>query len=194
MKKNLPIVKIVAGVIIAVAFVAGAVVLFNKSDDTTATEGSSDSSKRYGIPNACKLFTIEDAKKVLGASAQVSSTTPPSASNEDIEVTQCLYSQPSGDTMASIRAAKQASILVRGAKSDAGETSNRDVFYGAQKPSGVQDISGYGDAAYWNPEFGQLNVYKNGNWYILSVGGSMSVKDRKVDDAKKLADVLKDKL
>ena len=187
--------KFIPFLILAVLLVAGATALvMNKNHDNPAqaVQASSDT-KKFTSLQACDVFTLDDAKKALGDTAQKSDISSPSASSDMIEVTQCLYEQPMGDTLASIKSQKQASLLVRGAKDQAGVDSNDSVFKGSNKPVGMLDVSGYGDAAFWNPQFGQLNIYKNGNWYILSVG-PITPTDKKIEDAKAQADVLINKL
>ncbi len=66
-------------------------------------------------------------------------------------------------------------------------------MFGPSKPAGVQDVSNVGDKAYWNPSFGQLNVLKNGNWYILS-NGTLDKSKSTQADALKLYEAVKDNL
>lgn len=194
MKKVLPIV-----VIVLILAGVGAFVMANKDSDkdvSTSTQSTSagGEAKTRQAKKACDVLTLEDAKKVLGENAE--KTELPSggaASSDDIDVTQCIYSQPAGDTLASIKAQKQASILVRSAKTDKGGESNKEVFEGSLKPAEAQDVSGYGDGAFWNPQFGQFNVYKNDNWYIISVGSS-TPSEKTLEEAKVLADLIIGKL
>ncbi len=194
MKKLLPI------IIAIVVLGAGAALLLTKSGgegsdaqtakpSTVGTETNVFSSKK-----ACDILTLEDAKKILGDNAELTELPGGGgATSDDIEVSQCVYSQPGGDTLASIKAQKQASILVRGAKTQDGADSNKEVFTGSLKPAGVQEVTGYGDGAFWNPQLGQFNILKNGNWYILTSGGSMPA-EKTLDDAKTFASLLASKL
>lgn len=195
MKKILP-------VIVGILFLgAGAIIFLAKpADKKNATTPNASptvaqtETKPFSPPKACDVLTIENARKILGDNAE--KTELPgggTASSEDIEVSQCAYTQPGSNTLESIRNQKQASILVRGAKTQKGADSNKEVFTGSLKPANVQDASGYGDAAFWNPEFGQFNILKNGNWYILSAGVSRP-GEKSVDEAKTLADLLISKL
>jgi hypothetical protein len=190
MKRLLPLVVLALVIIGAVVFLS---VKSDQKNDSQNSASSRSETKQFSPPTACDIFTLDDAKKILGDQAQKSDVNPPDASSEDIEVTQCFYEQPAGDTLASIKAQKQASILVRGAKTSKGAESNDAVFKGSFKPAEAQDIPNYGDGAFWNPQFGQFNIYKNGNWYILSVGPS-TPSEKTLDDAKKLADALIGKL
>jgi hypothetical protein len=186
------VVPIVIGVVLLAGIGGFVVSKSNKNDSKSGSSNSSTASKEFKPPVACDLFTLDNAKSVLGATAEKPDTAAlPTASSDDIEVTQCIYQTPAND-LASIKTQKQASVLVRGAKTETGAKSNEDVFKGSLKPAGVQDVSDYGEAAFWNPQFAQLNVLKNGNWYILQVGSSTPT-ERTIDDAKKLASELNSK-
>lgn len=134
---------------------------------------------------ACQIFTAADAKALLGSSAQ--GGPGPVESSPDLAVSSCSYSQ-SGGSGAGVSARESASLLVRAPKTDRGRTSNVNAL-GPLRPSGVEDVSGYGDSAYWDGQHGQLNILKNNNWYVLSYG-SAAPANRSLDQAKQLADKL----
>ena len=138
----------------------------------------------------CAFFNLSDAKKVLGNSAQKGGVQPlTQTSTKDREVSSCVYTQklkPNSVT-------KSASVAVLKPKTDLGKAYNSYAFEGG-KPVGVQDLSGYGQSAYWEPRFGTLNVLKNGKWIFLSSGTASSITERNLDDAKKLADIVISKL
>ena len=162
--------------------------LINNNDKENAPAASQQTTQITSV-SACELFSIDDARQVLGESAEKpEDLAGADASSDDMEVTQCLYEVPPAEA-GSADEQKQASLLARSAKTDSGARSNEEVFSGAAKPANVEDVSGYGDAAFWNPEFGQLNILKGSNWYILQVGGSVP-SERTLDEAKQLADVL----
>jgi hypothetical protein len=190
--------KVIIG-IAAVLFVVGGFLLVSNSsnEDKKASDGSADTSqastKKFSPPKACDIFTLDAAKKALGPTAQTSDNlNAPGAKSDDIEVSQCVYETPA-KSIAEIRTQKQASLLVRGAKTDVGAKSNVDVFKGDLKPADTQNVDGYGEAAFWTPQFGQLNILKNNNWYILSVGPSAPT-EKKLDEAKVMADAIISKL
>ncbi len=192
MKKIIPL-------IIVLVVAAGTFLLFSmdnsKDSSTSGTESqeTSNAGKSFNPPAACDVFTLEEAKKVLGETAEVPDTVvPPTASSDDISVSQCIYQTPA-DTLAAIRAQKQASVLVRGAKTETGADSNKDYFSGSTRPAEAEDVSGYGDAATWNAQFGQLNILKNNNWYILQTGSSTPA-ERTLEQAKSMADAIISKL
>ncbi len=187
MKKLLPV---LAAIIVIVGAVTAFFVL--KKDDTGSSSDNKASivqevkdSAYTGDKKACDVLTADDATKVLGTTAQAGSTNSDEPTEgPDVVVSTCTYS----DGSSAIGQSKTVSVLVRAAKSTDGAESNTSQF-GDQKPSGAQEVTGYGEAAFWNPAFGQLNVLKNGNWYILS-NGSIKAADRTVDQAKQLADVI----
>jgi hypothetical protein len=180
-KKFLPVTLVIL-VFIAVGTLALAT---SDKNDSTQNTRATTGAKKFSPPQACSIFTLDNAKKLLGDSTKATEIPAASASNDDIEVTQCFYQEPSGQ--------HQANILVRGAKTDKGKAGNVDYFKGSTKPANVQDVNGYGEAAFWNPEFGQLHILKNGNWYILSFG-PLAPSERKLDDVRTLADTLINRL
>jgi hypothetical protein len=187
MKKLLPV---LIGVIVIAAAVTAFLVL--KKDNKDASSGNKPSivqpvadTAYTGDKRACDVITLDDAMKVLGASAKAGSTNSDAPTEgPDVVVSTCTYSNDS----AAPGQSKTASVLVRSAKSTDGAESNMAQF-SDQKPAGTQDVAGYGEAAFWNATFGQLNVLKNGNWYIIS-NGPIKTTDRTVDQAKQLADVI----
>ncbi len=193
MKKIIPI--IAAVVVLAVGLVAFLVVGKDDAKTSDTNQQKTQASSALTPPEACDLFSLDDAKKVLGDTAQVPSSPAVNAeaSSDDIKVSNCTYETPAGTTIADIKNQRMASILSRGAKTQTGADSNKDYFNGSTKPEGVQEVTGYGDAAFWNPEFGQLNILKGNNWFILQVGNTAATT-RTLDDAKKMADVVINKL
>ncbi len=172
---------IIAVAALLIAIVAAAVI---NNQKTSAPESQSGKSQQvnYNPPKACDILPLATAQKV---DAGLAANDAPSsdASSDAILVSNCNYYALSTKT--------SVGLLVRGAKNATGADSNADQF--KTVPMGAQAVDGYGDKAYWDPTFGQLNILKSNNWYILSNGPVMP-KDRTLDAAKKLADVLIDKL
>lgn len=188
MKKLIPFIAIIIA-IAATFFVLNA----GKNKDSSAPKNQSTQAN-FVTKQACELFTLDDAKKVLGDTAVKSEDAGTGgASSDDIEVSQCFYQLPAGADITSITNQKQASLLVRSAKTQTGADSNKDYFNGSTKPENVQDVAEYGDAAFWSPDYGQLNILKGNQWYILQVGPA-ALSGRTQADAKKLADVIISKL
>lgn len=176
---------LVAGAGVAVFFAAG-----NAKDNKSSPSNSSNLSATSSSKKACSIFTLGEAKQLLGDSAK-GSAGPPENDSADLTVSSCVYKQTSGPD-APVTANKSASLLVRSPKTAAGAQSNLNQF-DTVKPANVQDVSGYGDKAYWDRGHGQLDILKNNNWYILSYG-SPTPSSRTLDEAKQLADLLINRL
>lgn len=179
--------KLIIGVVVVVVLAGGGIVYFaTRSEGEKAVKTSKEDSfggGDYYTVKACDAFTLNHAKQVLGDSAVEGSNTPDTSSS-DITVSSCTYTT-SGTAVKDIRI---ATLLARSAKTKAGADSNTAIF-GSARPVGVQEVSGYGDAAFFDPKLGQLNILKEYNWYIMSVSGT-NPANATVSDARKLADVV----
>lgn len=171
----------------AVAIVVAAKNSKSHNDNTSDSGTQAVTKKTPSAKDACSIFTLADAKLLLGTDAK-GGENGVSTSSEDLSVSTCTYTD--SDTPAST--SQSATLLVRAPKTEKGITSNHNEF-GPLKPTGVQDVPGYGDSAYWDAEHGQLNILKNNNWYILS-NGPVTPGDRTLDQTTKLADILISKL
>ena len=158
----------------------------DKTSSSAASSQTQKSKKTFSERQACTVFTLADAKQVLGDSAKGGDTNSSTSSN-DLAVSTCSYTQDSGSNVP-VSSSKSASLLVRAPKTGAGITSNQNQF-GYLKPAESQHVDGYGDNAYWDPQFGQLNILKNNTWYIVS-NGPITPSARTLDQAKQLADLL----
>ena len=160
----------IAVVLVAAAVAGGLIARENSQDHTDKTKTSSQansSSQPFKAKPACTIFTLADAKQVLGAGAKGGDNASTSSS-KDLSVSLCNYSQDAGSNVP-VSASKSASLLVRAPNTGAGITSNQNQF-GYLKPADSQPVSGYGDTAYWDPQYGQLDILKHNTWYILSNG------------------------
>jgi hypothetical protein len=175
----------IGGVIIILAAVYGGYqVIFvdDKDGDQAATEGveTGEHSNAGATKTACDIFTDAVAAKVLGSGAMQSELPAgASASTDDVSVTNCLYEIDDPDSEGILT----ASVLVRGGKTDAGKSSNEFGFDNNKKidaqggQTGTSEpISGIGDAAYFSPAFGQVNVLVDEGTYWLIVQGDTRAK------------------
>jgi hypothetical protein len=153
--------------------------------------GKNSSKAIYTKKRACAIFTLADAKQILGNNAKGGASNG-NTSSDDLAVSTCAYTQDSGSNNVPVTAGKSASLLVRSPKSAAGITSNQAQF-GPAKPADAQAVAGYGDSAYWDPQYGQLDILKNNTWYILS-NGPTTPSARSLDQAKLLADIIIDRM
>jgi hypothetical protein len=163
----------------------------SKSHVDSSSKGTTSAAKKQpSVKDACSLFTLTDAKQLLGDTAK-GGQNPITESTKNLKVTTCTYTQDQGAN-APVSSRQSATLLVRAPLTDIGKTSNQNQF-GPLKPTGVQDVPGYGDSAYWDPEHGQLNILKSDTWYILSYGPTTPAS-RTLDQTKQLADLLINKL
>ena len=178
----------------ALAIIGILVVISNSKNhsDNTAVPGSSIT-KQAGAhkpKQACLIFSLDDAKQVLGDSAK-GGETGSNTSSDDLEVSTCSYTQI-GSSGVAISSTESATLLARAPKTSDGIVSNQNQF-GRLKPTEVEDIDGYGDKAYWDARYGQLNIFKNNTWYILS-NGQITPSSRTLGQTEQLADILINKM
>lgn len=171
--------------VIAFVLVAGGIAAyFLTKKGTTFVTGSTrtsttptDTNGNYEIVDACTILTQADADALLGGSATKVDTSIGNTATNDINVSTCSYSVPTQ--------LRSVTLLARSAKSAAGAAANRTQATSI-KPEAAQDVSDFGESAYWDPTYGQLNVFKHSNWYILSSGG-LKPSDKTLDGAKAMA-------
>lgn len=175
-----------AGTALAVVYVIG--ISTNHNDQIQpASTAKKQSAEVPAKKQACEIFTLADAKQLLGDNVK-GGATPADTSSQDVDVSTCNYLQDLSSSNVPVSSGKSATLTVKIPKTPNGIKSNQGQF-GLIKPSDVMDVSGYGDSAYWDTEHGQLNILKNNTWYILS-NGPASPSSRTLDDAKQMADLL----
>jgi hypothetical protein len=182
----------IIGLILIAGAVAGVVLAMNssKTHDDNSHPASVQKKPVVNVPpekQACGIFTLAVAKQLLGDSAK-GGENQADTSSSDVDVTTCNYLQDLSSSNAPVSSSKTAGLEVKLPKTASGVKSNRGQF-GPIKPGGVQDVSGYGDSAYWDPEHGQLDILKGDTWYILSYG-STTPSARSLDETEQLAGLL----
>ncbi|HNA98729.1 MAG TPA: hypothetical protein PKX56_01965 [Marmoricola sp.] len=167
----------------------------NSTGDATQS-GGNDSAKDSGDVSltkkdakACGILTEQVAKQFLNAALQPVQEAPAQSPTEDLVVTNCNYITQ-GD-VTSLDQMKQAGLMIRAAQNSSGAADN-DSGFKLQRLNTDQEVSGYGDDAFWSPSTGLFNILKNHNWYTITAG-SVKPDVRTLEDAKKLADILIDK-
>lgn len=181
---------LIGAVLLAGAAAAVFLAVNNSRDDKSKTTTSSDLAVSTDSKKACSILSLAIAKQVLGDTARGGVSTPESSS-DDLAVSQCVYAKASGPT-APINSTETAMLLMRVPKTAGGIQSNTEQF-GELRPTDVQDVSGYGDSAYWDAQHGQLDILKHHTWYILT-NGPITASARTLDKAKQLADLLINKM
>ena len=182
MNKKTLLVVVIVGIVVIFGGVTALVVGLNKGSEKEGTQGGTVSSTKYEAAKACDLYTLSEAKEVLGENTEVGDNTP-AVNSDDISVDTCTYTLP-GATLADM---KGTSVLVRSPLSKDGEESNKEGFE-SQRPSDATTVDGYGEAAYFNPQYGQLNIYADGVWYIINSGNSLRPDLSTIDDVTIVAD------
>lgn len=163
-----------------------AVVSKRTKHESSQNAASSTGVSNYGAKDACNYLTAETATQVLGAGAEKGAVNA-AASSPDVGVTSCTYTSPTDGTLGSIQSVRTASLYLRTSLTGAGEVSNSLPF--KERKPGSQEVTGYGDAAFWDAELGQLNVHIKSAWMIIS-NGPAKASSRTLDDARKLADLI----
>lgn len=160
---------IVGGVIVVAAIVAGIAMFTNSgSKPHNSQTSSATTAGQYKVVKACDALTLPAAQAVLGSGTKAGAANGKSDSaSADVAVSTCSYSGSPGLTA---QDTKTVTLLARSAKTAAGAESNESVF-GKNKPVGKQDVSGVGDAAFWDAQLSQLDILVGHNWYII---GNMS--------------------
>ena len=166
----------------------------NVADPAASQDISPSDERSYPTQTseACDVLTARAAKKVLGSVGPASTPSPKNSSN-DVGVTSCVRTNALSLSADADDQAESASLLVRVARTARGAHNNAAVFAPGSRPPGSQNVTGYGEKAYWNPTFGQLSILSGGNWYILAAG-PINPRQRTLAEAKRLADAIKDKL
>ncbi len=186
---------LIAALVLAISGSAGAYFLTREDNKKPPASTSSTSSPQTSptntppatpeVPQAektvCGILTqdVADIYMEGGAIASDSNKEAPRDSNNVI-ISTCTYNSADGT--------KTASLLMRVAKNAEGSAHDKEQF-GPNKPSTAQTLSGYGDSAYWDADFKQLNILKGTTWYIITAGPNQ-VSSRTVDQARLLADLL----
>jgi hypothetical protein len=148
--------------------------------------------KAKGYPNqtmsACDILSREVATSLLGSVGQDSPPVP-GTNSADVNVSSCVRA----NAVATLDQARSVSLLMRIAMTPTGARTNASAFSPGSVPGGAQDVLGIGQQAFWNPALGQLNILKDGNWYIVS-SGPIDPRKHTLADSAKLAKAIIDKL
>jgi type IV secretory pathway VirB10-like protein len=114
---------------------------------------------------ACKLLTAHIAQQAIGAAATYQ--TPADfaiAAVTGTELSACTYSTSSATIQ----------LTERQAKNSLGASQNATAF-GSEKPSGVTDVDGYGQSAYWDPATARLHILGSNNWYVITTSKNTQI-------------------
>ena len=135
--------------------------------------------------DACEVFTQPDAEKALGTTAAPEAVNPKLAKAKRPKVvTTCTYEGfRDGKPVA-------ATVQFRFGRTDA---EAQQSFDEARLQFQTKPLLISGSDAFWSGKTGQMNLRKGRTWVTLSVGPD-KVSERDIDAAKKLAEILVQKL
>lgn len=160
-----------------IAIGLGGLWLIHRSVTPTTTSPVSKTATVF--KKACDIFSLKDAVAVLGeGTTQTPSHTDSSTAQKS--VTTCLYRYDPG----SLSDIVSASLLLQGSSATAAKQS-----FSVARPSYATTVKGYGNAAFWDPSLGQLNILKGQYWVIISAG-SGPLNQRQPDLPTKIADII----
>lgn len=173
------------GILIVLMVIA---LVINFIDTHKKTPTAVDTSK-----DPCAFFTLDDAKSLLGKTAAKNSSAAASQTSKDIDTNTCSYAQSSYQAGQNVNKLKTAYVKVQAPKTANGKMFN-EFFFSHNKPKNAQSVQGYGQQAYWDPASGTLNILKGDKWISLSNGTLVTPSARNLNDAKKLADIVINKV
>lgn len=136
----------------------------------------------YQPAKACDLFTLAEAKDLLGEKTLNSSNQAPKVSGTTA-ISRCGYTDGNPETANMIVAA----VTVRSGINDEGVARNKTEFATGKKATGIEAVKNVGNDAYFNSTRGQLNILSGNEWIIVSYGLGSDPLANKQDDAVKLA-------
>lgn len=138
----------------------------------------------YEPTKACTLFTPEKALDLLGEKVVNVTTNNKGVSIQgDLATSSCGYTNEKNDASAMTVAA----VKVRSAINDKGAILNKSDYTKSRASNEVEDVKKIGDEAYYNKTSGQMHVYKNRDWIILSYGMGSDPASNTIEKATELA-------
>jgi hypothetical protein len=132
--------------------------------------------------DACAIFTLDDAKKVLGAEAAGEPVNPKAKRPKVIAV--CSYNAVKDGT----RVAATATFRFGKTNEDAQRAFEEARMKFQTKPMLISGVD-----AFWSSKTGEMTLRKGRTWMSVAVG-PRELNQRDVNDAKKLAEILAGKL
>lgn len=130
---------------------------------------------------ACELLTAPEVREILGENALNTNNSQPVVT-KNTAISRCGYTNGVDDAAKAIVAA----IVVRSGVNDEGVLQNKkDFASNAPNYTAVEDL---GDDAYFDSETGQLNVIRDKEWIILSLGTADAPTLNSQEDTIKLAE------
>lgn len=193
------VVALAASSTVAVLLVRGSAVKDSKeAGDThvratvagTDTDLSTRITNTFNVVRACNVLALSDAQRVLGREAEASANNAIGTTEiNGISTSSCGYAVGADN----VNDIVTVYLMVRAAQNKAGAIANENEF-SMLKAAGATAVPGYGDAAYWDQQRGQLNIKVENNWYSISnMKGSRSGTGT-LQQSKAVADQIIEKL
>lgn len=164
--------------IVILAIAIGGTLLVSKKQTKPTASAQQKSAKLVESTQvkACDIYTFNKAQEILGAGTQQGDTVPETRQGNTL-VSTCTYTDGSSNP----KTLQVSTVLVRSSTDNSSITG-----FSSAKPADAITVSGFGDAAYWSPKLGQLNILKGKNWAIITSGAG-AVIGRSQDQAKQVA-------
>lgn len=154
-----------------IVLLGGALAILAACSDTGGNSGdarpSSTDAVSGGLPDACAVMRELDFAPVF--SGDVTIAEQPSASSDDIEVTNCGASRPDSNVSIGLlmREYINESIVSPSAR-QAQTMIDSAAKGGTLKGIKLEKVEGLGEAALWSEQMGQLNVfYRRGTTHFI---------------------------
>ena len=121
----------------------------------------------YDAANACQMFSPTKAMDAIGNEVIQTGNSAPIAAG-DVAVSKCGYTDKNTDETKKVI----ATVAVQSAINDDGAAKNKQVFDSHKKALGdnVETVNNLGDAAYFEPTTGILNIATGKHWVKLLYG------------------------
>lgn len=139
----------IIGAIVTVALITTATASYLVAKRSSSNSSNSPYSVQVEVKrDACKLFNIHDAKKLLGEKT-VASSTNANAVTKTVSTSLCSYSSGDSDEAR----LKVVTILVRSTNPVQAKQA-----YELSRANNAQTVASLGQGAYYNPDVSQLNI------------------------------------
>lgn len=116
----------------------------------------------YSPVNACNLFTIDKAQKLIGENINPVQSEPTINTTIGVATSKCSYSDLNVDNMA------VASFAVHTAVTDKGVDNLKENFEKRRNANETVEVDEFGKNSYFIPLNGQLHILDSNHIYIFS--------------------------
>lgn len=142
----------------------------------------------FASVKACELFTLDDAKQIIGPGAEPGGGTSIDQKSAMLELTSCTYSNEDGSHI--------ANVLVRAPLTQAGADQNKGACE-VDRTDAMRESPEFGEGALFDPELGQVCTVINGVHVVmggLKSGSGNAFGSYSIGDVRKLADIVRPRI